>query len=91
MLGENGFKQASYLSAKNAHDLAEKLKNKGIKVLSKNFYNEFLIEVEYADNFLNKLKDHNIIGGLKIDEKTILVCATEMNTIEDIDTYASLV
>ncbi len=91
LLGENGFKQASYLSAKNAHDLAEKLKNKGIKVLSKNFYNEFLIEVEYADNFLNKLKDHNIIGGLKIDEKTILVCATEMNTIEDIDTYASLV
>ena len=91
LLGENGFKQASYLSSKNAHDLAKKLQDKGIKVLSKDFYNEFLIEVEYADKFLAKLKEHDIIGGYKIDEKTILVCATEMNTKEDIDTYASLV
>lgn len=91
LLGENGFKQASYLSSKNAHDLAKKLNNKGIKVLSKDFYNEFLIEVEYADKFLANLKEHNIIGGYKIDEKTILVCTTEMNSQEDIDAYASLV
>ena len=90
LLGEEGFKQASYLSAKNAHDLANKLKNKGVKVLSKDFYNEFVIEVEYADKFLTKLKEHNIIGGYKIDEKTILVCATEMNTVEEIDLYANL-
>ena len=91
LLGENGFKQASYLSSKNAHDLAKKLQDKGIKVISQNFYNEFLIEVEYADKFLAKLKEHNIIGGYKIDEKTILVCTTEMNTQEDIETYASLI
>jgi len=91
LLGEEGFKQASYLSAKNAHDLANKLKNKGVKVLSKDFYNEFVIEVEYADKFLTKLKEHNVIGGYKIDEKTILVCATEMNTTEEIDFYANLV
>lgn len=91
LLGEKGFKQASYLSSKNAHDLAKKMQDKGIKVLSKDFYNEFLIEVEYADKFLAKLKENNIIGGYKIDEKTILVCTTEMNTIEDINTYAKLV
>ena len=90
LLGEKGFKQASYLSSKNAHELAKKLQNKGIKVLSKDFYNEFLIEVEYADKFLDKLKQNNIIGGLKIDEKTILVCATEMNSDEDINLYAEL-
>ncbi len=91
LLGEKGFRQASYLSSKNAHNLAKKLKNKGIKVISKDFYNEFIIEVEYADKFLAKLKEHNIIGGYKIDEKTILVCTTEMNTPEDIDAYANLV
>ncbi|MBQ3311031.1 aminomethyl-transferring glycine dehydrogenase subunit GcvPA [bacterium] len=87
LLGEKGFKQASWLSAKNAHTLAQMLKNKGIKVLSENFYNEFLIEVEYADKLLDRLKENNIIGGLKIDEKTILVCATEMNTQEEMNLY----
>ncbi|MGN1124959.1 MAG: aminomethyl-transferring glycine dehydrogenase subunit GcvPA [Candidatus Gastranaerophilaceae bacterium] len=91
LLGEKGFKQASYLSSKNAHILAKKLKDKGVKVLSKDFYNEFLIEVEYADKFLNKLKDNGIIGGYKIDEKSILVCTTEMNSNEDIEYYAELV
>ncbi len=87
LLGEKGFKQASYLSGKNAHELAKKLQEKGVKVLSKDFYNEFLIEVEYADKYLEKLKENNIIGGYKIDEKTVLVCATEMNTPEEIDLY----
>ena len=91
LLGEKGFKQASYLSSKNAHELAKKLQHKGIKVLSKDFYNEFLIEVEYADKLLDKLKANNIIGGYKIDEKTVLVCATEMNTQEEIELYANLV
>ena len=89
LLGEKGFKQASYLSSKNAHELADKLHKKGIKVLSKNFYNEFLIEVEYADKTLAKLKENNIIGGYKIDEKTILVCTTEMNTSEEINLYVN--
>lgn len=91
LLGEKGLKQASYLSSKNAHDLAKKLEENGIKLLSKDFYNEFLIEVEYADEFLSKLKENGIIGGYKIDEKTILVCATEMNSKEDIELYINSV
>ena len=91
LLGEKGFKQASYLSSKNAHDLAKKLEQKGYKVLSKDFYNEFLLNVEHADSFLTKLKEQNIIGGYKVDEKTILVCATEMNLLEDIELYVKSV
>lgn len=91
LLGEKGFKQASYLSSKNAHDLAKKLEQKGYKVLSKDFYNEFLLEVEHVDTFLDKLKEQNIIGGYKIDEKTLLVCATEMNSLEDIELYVKTV
>ena len=91
LLGEKGFKQACYLSSKNAHDLAKKLQSKGIKILSKDFYNEFVIEVESSDNFLAKLKEHNIIGGYKLDENKILVCTTEMNTESDINLYAKFV
>ena len=87
LLGEKGFRQAGYLSAKNAHNLSAKLSQKGIKTLNKNFFNEFVIEVEDADKFLIKLKSANIIGGIRLDKQKILVAATEMNTDEEIDLY----
>lgn len=87
VMGEKGFKQAGYLSAKQAHKLSEKLAAKGIKTLNKNFFNEFVIEVENADKTLAKLKENNIIGGLKLDEHKILVATTEMISDEDIDLY----
>lgn len=88
LMGEKGFREAGYLSAKNAHKLSDKLAEKGIHTLNKNFFNEFVIEVDNADKFLEKLKSKNIIGGLKLDEKRILVAATEMNTDEEISLYA---
>lgn len=87
VMGEKGFRQAGYLSAKMAHKLSEKLAEKGIKTINKNFFNEFVIEVSDADKILEKLKENNIIGGLKIDDNRILVAATEMNTDEDIELY----
>lgn len=89
LLGEKGFKQAGILSAQNAHKLAQKLEAKGIKVLTKDFYNEFVIETENADKFLADLKSKGIIGGLKLNEKEILVAATEMNTDDEIELYIS--
>lgn len=89
VMGEKGFRQAGYLSAKYAHELSEKLTQKGIKTLNKNFFNEFVVEVENTDKFLANLKANGIIGGLKLDDKKILVAATEMNTSEDINKYIS--
>lgn len=87
VMGEKGFRQAGYLSAKMAHKLSEMLAEKGIKTVNKNFFNEFVIEVPDADKTLEKLKKNNIIGGLKITDNRILVAATEMNTEEDIEEY----
>lgn len=87
VMGKNCFRQASYLSAKMAHNLSNKLAQKGIKTLNKQFYNEFVIEVESADKLLAKLKENNIIGGLKLDNNKILVATTELITSEDIDNY----
>ena len=91
LLGEKGFKQTGILSANLAHSLAEQLSEKGYKVLNKNFFNEFVVEVNNADEFLSKLKSNNILGGLKLDDNKILVCATEMNTEEEIEEYVKLV
>ena len=91
LLGEKGFKQTGILSANLAHSLAKKLSEKGYKVLNKNFFNEFVLEVNNADEFLSKLKSNNILGGLKLDDNKILVCATEMNTEEEIEEYVKLI
>jgi len=87
LLGEVGFKQSGALCANNAHKLSDELAKIGIKTLNKNFFNEFVIEVENADKFLSKLKSQNILGGLKLDDKRILVAATEMNTDDEIELY----
>ena len=91
VMGENGFKQAGYLSAKNAHLLSEKLAQKNIKTLNKNFFNEFVIEVNNSDEFLAKLKNNGILGGIKLSDKKILVAVTEMISSDDIEKYVQTI
>ena len=69
----------SLYSTEKAHELSKNLENKGYKILNKDFFNEFVIETENSDNYLNKLKTVGILGGLKLDEKKVLVSVTEMN------------
>ena len=91
LLGEKGFKQTGIMSANMAHTLSDMLAQKGIKTLNKNFYNEFVIQVENSDKFLDKLKRANVLGGIKLDANKILVCATEMNTEEDLESYIAAI
>lgn len=87
LLGEKGFKQTGVISANLAHALSRMLKGKGIRTMNTNFFNEFVVEVDDADGYLAKLKEANILGGIKLDKRRVLVCATEMNTEEDILNY----
>ena len=91
LIGEKGFKETGIICTNNAHLLSKKLAEKGIKTLNNIFYNEFVIKVPDSDTFLEKLKKENILGGIKLDENHILVCATEMNSEEDIDAYVNAV
>ena len=79
------------MSLQNAHKLSDKLNKIGVKTLTKNFYNEFVIEVKDADKILSELKKENILGGIKLDNNKILVSTTEMITDEDIDKYVEAV
>ncbi len=91
LVGEKGFKQTGIMSANIAHALSRMLGGKGIKTITKNFFNEFVIEVDDADRFLANLKDAGILGGIKLDKTKILVCATEMNTEEEVLNYIEAV
>ncbi len=87
LMGNNGVKQAAYLSSKNAHTLAENLAKKGYNVLNKDFFNEFILKVNNTDEFLKKMKEKNILGGIKLDDNKVLVCTTETNTQEELEAY----
>jgi len=77
--------------------MEEKLEEKGIyKVFGKPCFNEFLIKVPDAAKAYDRLKNSGIIAGVKIKdyfpefEESLLVCVTEMNSIESIDRYVSV-
>ena len=91
VMGEKGFRQAGFLSAEKAHTLADKLIKKGYKTENKNFFNEFVVITDSADEYLKKLESVNISGGIKLDEKRILIAVTEMISDEDIQLYAETV
>lgn len=89
VMGKSGFRQVAYLSSKNAHKLAEGLVNKGYKILNKDYFNEFVLEVKNADNFLKSMKSKDILAGLKLDDSKVLVCTTELNTSNQLELYLS--
>ena len=87
LLGKKGTQQAAFLSSKNAHNLAEKLKQKGHNILNTNFFNEFVLDVKNADLFIKKMKENGILAGYKLENNKVLVCCTETNTEEEINNY----
>ncbi len=90
LTGKNALIEYANLSYKNAHLLAQGLKDKGYEIKNKNFFNSFSLKMKdsiCADEFLKALKQKNILGGIKIDNETILVTTTEFNDIKDIELY----
>ena len=90
LLGKKGIEQAAYLSANNAHKLAKGLEKKGYKVENKDFFNEFVLEVDDTKTFIEKMKQNGILAGLYLSDKKVLVCTTEVNTEEEIKRYIDL-
>ena len=90
LTGENALKEYANLSYQNAHKLANGLKSKGYEIKNHNFFNSFSLKMKNsinADKFLALLKEKNILGGIKIDNETILVTTTEFNDDKDIELY----
>jgi glycine dehydrogenase subunit 1 len=93
LMGKEGLTRAAKLSYARAHLLNKKLERIGFKNLnSKPFYNEFVVKVRgSAENVYSKLLEKKrILGGIKLGEDKLLLCCTEMNSIQDIDDFVSI-
>jgi glycine dehydrogenase subunit 1 len=86
LLGEDGFKRLARLNHERACKLADALARvKGVKVLNKAFFNEFVVEVpKPAKATVEALAKQGLIAGYPLDGNRLLVAATEMTTDEDI-------
>ena len=89
-MGPEGIKSIAETCYHRAHYFAEKLNNiEGLRLISDNFFNEFVIESEIDLSKINKiLQENNIEGGIDIsDNKSnkILFAVTELNSPEIIN------
>ena len=87
LMGKNGLKQVGYLSSKYAHMLSSELSQNEFKTVNKDFFNEFVLEVGDSARFLAKMKEKNILAGVRVNDSQILVCTTEMNTIGELKSF----
>lgn len=93
LMGRNGLKTVAKLSYGRSHLLHKKLVSIGFKPLNKKpFYNEFIIKTpKPSGEIISALLKKGIIGGLELGDDMMLICCTETNTIQDIESFVSTV
>jgi glycine dehydrogenase subunit 1 len=93
LMGRQGLINVAKLSYSRAHLLHDKLMSSGFKALNKKpFYNEFIMKApkRSSENISSNLLKNGILGGLNLAEDKILICCTEMNTVQDIESFISV-
>jgi glycine dehydrogenase subunit 1 len=94
LMGRTGLRNVAKLSYRNAHLLQGKLARMGFEVLNtKPFYNEFLMKAPLGSSkkIISNLLKHGILGGHDLGNDNILICSTEMNSHQDIESYVSVI
>ena len=76
-----------------AHYLKEQLEQAGLTArYDREFFHEFVTEGDTDSGLILKaLEEKGILGGLPLNDREILWCATEQNRKEDIDQAAQIV
>ncbi|MBN1899583.1 MAG: aminomethyl-transferring glycine dehydrogenase subunit GcvPA [Spirochaetes bacterium] len=96
-LGEEGFKNVSYLNLNLSHELSDMIIKKGIAGLKfeKPFFNEFVLDFpsgKQLRRFRNYLKKNRILFGFPLEKirsdlkNSLLVTVTEMNDLKRLKT-----
>jgi len=58
---------------------------------TKPFYNEFVVKVPgSAEALAARLLKKGFLGGVNLAEDKLLICCTEMNSVQDIDDFVSI-
>jgi glycine dehydrogenase subunit 1 len=92
-------KELALLNHRTASYLHEKLKESGVEIVHENaaFFNEFLIRPKNIKFVTSECIKRDINPGLDISKfypeynNCLLICATEMLTMSDIDEYVQIV
>jgi glycine dehydrogenase subunit 1 len=73
--------------------LQEKLSKIGFEAINTSpFYNEFLVKPpKPSEEIIANLMEYNIFGGIDVGDNRLLVCCTEKNLLQDINSYVSVV
>lgn len=94
LMGTEGLRRICMLSASAAHELCNRLAATGKMSLryDRPFLNEFAMTTQFpVDILLTRCRERGILAGTKIDDYTILIAATEMNTPDEIEKYVEIV
>jgi glycine dehydrogenase subunit 1 len=93
ILGTEGLERVALKCHTNTNELVEKLStiNGVSRVFNTPFFHECVLKLNKpVDDVLNQLLKNNILGGYKLTDNTLLVCATEMRTETEINNYAEI-
>ncbi len=92
-VGKLGLQNVAKASYNRAHILNEKLRKNGFESLNSDpFYNEFLVKApKSTQKIIDDLLEENIFGGIDVGGNKLLICCTEKNSLQDIDSYVSAV
>jgi glycine dehydrogenase subunit 1 len=93
LMGRSGLTRVAKLSYARAHLLNGKLEKADFRNLNNRpFYNEFVVKVPgSAEDLASRLLKKGIMGGLNLGQDNLLICCTEMNSVQDIDDFVSAV
>lgn len=85
-MGADGLREAAKQSAARAHELQRALGNLGFSLKYPScFFHEFVTESKVPSEIVVKaLEERGYLGGLPLNEREILWCATEKNTKQEI-------
>ncbi len=92
-MGPQGLRQAAELCCSKAHYLQKALAEAGLApVYDREFFHEFATRCPVEpEKLLRRLEEAGYLGGLPLPDGSLLWCATEMNTKEEMDDLAGLV
>ena len=92
LTGKNALIEYANLGYNLAHKLSHMLDETGYKTINNEFFNTFTVKMKdgiTSDEFLTKLKNKNILGGIKLDENKVLITLTEFNEENELEEYIS--
>lgn len=93
LMGPEGMRELGETVLARTRYAMDRLAEAGATVLHPGsvHFREFAIEVPSADALLAALRGHGILGGVRLDDRTLLVCVTERHSKDDIDRLAAAV